>query len=100
MSSASSTRRCSWTFGHQNVLALTEAGEVPARDTPATNVREGGVLAEMAEAMAAVAEAHARHPDIRLLVPGKGTRHVLGSKKAPKVETPVVVAASVNGGST
>ncbi len=60
----------------------TEAGRARGTDSPAVNVREGGVLREMREAMLAVQEAHEQHGAIRRLTPGPGTRSVLGSRRA------------------
>jgi hypothetical protein len=64
----------------------TAAGRARGTDSPAVNVREGGVLREMREAMLAVEEAHEQHGAIRRLTPGPATRGVLGPRRAtPKV---------------
>jgi hypothetical protein len=60
----------------------TEAGRARATDSPAVNVREGGVLREMREAMIAIEEAHEQHGAIRRLTPGAATRGVLGPRRA------------------
>jgi hypothetical protein len=64
----------------------TEAGRARGTDSPAVNVREGGVLREMREAMLSLDEAHEQHGAIRRLTPGPGTRSVLGPKKAVKAK--------------
>ena len=64
----------------------TETGRGRGTDSPAVNVREGGVLREMREAMIAVEEAHEQHGAIRRLTPGPGTRSVLGPKKVLKAK--------------
>ena len=72
----------------------TETGRARATDSPAVNVREGGVLREMREAMLAVEEAHEQHGAIRRLTPGPGTRAVLGPRRAtPKAPEEGVINA-------
>lgn len=72
----------------------TETGRARGTDSPAVNVREGSVLREMREAMAAVEEARDEHSAIRRLTPGPGTRAVLGSKRpaAKATEEPLTAA--------
>ena len=76
----------------------TEAGRARGTDSPAVNVREGGVLREMREAMLAVDEAHEQHGAILRLTPGPGTRSVLGPRRAAEKGPEVAPTAAPPGG--
>lgn len=76
----------------------TEAGRARGTDSPAVNVREGGVLREMREAMLAVDEAHEQHGAIRRLTPGPGTRSVLGPRRATPKAPEVAPTGAPEGG--
>ena len=77
--------------------SATEAGPLPARDSPAVNLVEGWMLEEMRCARDDVEAARRDSPVIERLIPSAGTRSVLGSNSHGKKDAsaaPEVNAAS------
>ncbi len=61
-------------------VAATDAGRRQAKDSPAVNLAEGRVLAEMRVAEKAFRQAHDQNPAIPRLVPGPAVRQVIGAR--------------------
>ena len=80
--------------------SATEAGPLPARDSPAVNLVEGWMLEEMLRARDDVEAARRDSPVIERLVPSSGTRAVLGvhSKKEASAAPEVTAASSASPG--
>jgi hypothetical protein len=71
------------------------AGPARGHDSPEVNLREGGVLVEMEEALAALEHAHDEDPTVRRLTPGPATRRVLENRpKRPAAEAPAPAKAA------
>lgn len=85
------------------VGAKTFAGRLEFRDSPVVNRAEGRVLCEMRTAMRLFASAHDRNKLVPKLVPGPGTRHILGkhptsASSETDASSPAAPAPAPNGG--